>query len=444
VSGVGRKAISEADVQSSHLRDTGQVALLAVLVCLGTSVAPAEAVIPSGNLVVNGDAESGAGSTDASTTAPMPIPSWTSTANFTEHAYDPSGAFPSNTVSDGIGGGAQFFAGGPQNTTNDVETASQAIGIADAAPEIDMGAASATVSADLGGFATQDDNAAVTATFLSGDGTALRAVTIGPVMAADRGSVTTMVARSATVAVPTGARSVQVTIKMTKLSGTYNDGYADNVSLALSQSGMPGQLPPPTAGSTVNAVPESGTVLVKVPPGSTPKAGDPWGRSAAAGFVPLAKLGHQIPVGSTLDTTKGKVHLITAAKGTKTQDGHFNGGLFVVQQGRKNPLTTLSMNGVGLTSCSKLPPGGAPRASAAAPRKRSLFSNVKGRFRTRGRNSSATVRGTSYEMTDTCAGTLTRVKQGTVIVRDFKLRKSITLKAGQSYFAHAPPLSKKH
>lgn len=41
-------------------------------------------------------------------------------------------------------------------------------------------------------------------------------------------------------------------------------------------------------------------------------------------------------------------------------------------------------------------------------------------------------------MTDTCAGTLTRVKRGTVVVRDFKLRKSKKLKAGQSYFARAP------
>jgi hypothetical protein len=375
----------------------------------------------------------------------VPIPSWTSTPNLTEHVYVTSGSgFPPTTVSDGIGGGGQFFAGGPQNTANDVETASQDVSIADAAAEVDMGAVSATLSAYLGGFAAQDDNAAVTATFLDGGGATLHVVTIGPVMAADRGGVTTLIARSTTVAVPTGARSVRVTIKMTKVSGAYNDGYADNVSLTLSQGGMPGQLPPPTAGSTVNALPEAGTVLVKLPPGSAPKAGDSWARAAAAGFVPLESLGRQIPVGSTLDTTKGKVHLFTAANKAGTQDGHFSGGLFVIQQGRKNPLTTLSMNGGGLSSCSNLPSGGAPRAIAAAGRRRSLFSDVNGRFRTRGRNSSATVRGTRYEMTDTCGGTLTRVKRGTVVVRDFGLRKNKTLKAGQSYFARAAKLGKKH
>jgi hypothetical protein len=45
------------------------------------------------------------------------------------------------------------------------------------------------------------------------------------------------------------------------------------------------------------------------------------------------------------------------------------------------------------------------------------------------------VRGTSFTMTDTCAGTLTQVKTGTVSVRDFVLRKTRTVKAGHSYFA---------
>ena len=70
---------------------------------------------------------------------------------------------------------------------------------------------------------------------------------------------------------------------------------------------------------------------------------------------------------------------------------------------------------------------------------------MKGRFRTRGRNSSATVRGTKWTMTDTCAGTLTAVKQGSVVVRDFTLKKNKTVKAGHHYFARAPkPRFRKH
>jgi ferric-dicitrate binding protein FerR (iron transport regulator) len=60
---------------------------------------------------------------------------------------------------------------------------------------------------------------------------------------------------------------------------------------------------------------------------------------------------------------------------------------------------------------------------------------VHGRFRTRGRHSTATVRGTKWSMTDTCAGTLTRVTQGSVTVRDLTLRKTKIVKAGHSYLA---------
>ncbi len=41
-------------------------------------------------------------------------------------------------------------------------------------------------------------------------------------------------------------------------------------------------------------------------------------------------------------------------------------------------------------------------------------------------------------MTDTCAGTLTQVKQGTVVVRDLTLRKNKVVRAGHKYFARAP------
>jgi hypothetical protein len=46
-------------------------------------------------------------------------------------------------------------------------------------------------------------------------------------------------------------------------------------------------------------------------------------------------------------------------------------------------------------------------------------------------------------MTDSCAGTLTTVKTGVVLVRDFTLRKTIRLRAAHSYLA-AAPLRKKH
>jgi hypothetical protein len=182
----------------------------------------------------------------------------------------------------------------------------------------------------------------------------------------------------------------------------------------------PGAPPPPVRGKTVNVAPVSGTVLVKTGHG---------------GFVPLSQ-GKQIPMGSTLDTTHGVVKLDSALdKLGRTQTGNFNGGQFRVTQTRKNPLVQLSMSGGGFGSCkTRVPRGG----SAARTHRRRLFGNAHGRFRTRGRNSSATVRGTKWSMTDTCAGTLTAVQRGTVVVRDFTLRKNKIVRAGHRYFARAP------
>ena len=67
----------------------------------------------------------------------------------------------------------------------------------------------------------------------------------------------------------------------------------------------------------------------------------------------------------------------------------------------------------------------------------SLWGNGKGKFRTNGKYSSATVRGTIWLTQDRCDGTLTTVKRGTVSVRDFKRRKTVSVKAGHSYLARA-------
>ena len=85
--------------------------------------------------------------------------------------------------------------------------------------------------------------------------------------------------------------------------------------------------------------------------------------------------------------------------------------------------------------------GGTRRASAAARRSsrriRRLRGSAKGRFRTRGRYSAATVRGTVWTVTDRCDGTLTKVSQGTVVVRDMRRRRNILLRSGKSYLARA-------
>jgi hypothetical protein len=62
-----------------------------------------------------------------------------------------------------------------------------------------------------------------------------------------------------------------------------------------------------------------------------------------------------------------------------------------------------------------------------------------GKYRSHGRHSHATVRGTRWLTEDRCGGTLTRVTNGAVVVRDFKRRRNVLVRAGHSYLAKAKP-----
>ena len=60
-----------------------------------------------------------------------------------------------------------------------------------------------------------------------------------------------------------------------------------------------------------------------------------------------------------------------------------------------------------------------------------------GRFRTHGRHSHATVRGTRWLTVDRCDGTFTRVTEGAVSVRDRGRHRTVLVRAGHSYLARS-------
>ena len=188
--------------------------------------------------------------------------------------------------------------------------------------------------------------------------------------------------------------------------------------------------PVPQLGETVGADVVRGTVLVQLPSRGA--------RASQAGdrFVPLTGAA-EIPVGSTLDTTRGEVRLI-AATNTRggTQTANFFAGVFQMRQRRGQSLVDLVMKGPSVRRlCGR---GGKAGASRHGRRVRRLWGNGRGRFRTRGRYSAATVRGTRWLVEDGCNGTLTRVRSGTVTVRDFVRHRTVRVRAGRSYLARAP------
>lgn len=151
----------------------------------------------------------------------------------------------------------------------------------------------------------------------------------------------------------------------------------------------------------------------------------------------VLKGSQEVPIGSLLDTRKGKVKL-TSAKDSAGhgQTAHFSGGVFKVLQSHTSPLTTLRLAG-RLRGCARSRAAGRLEATAARRRRgRRLWGSGKGRFRTRGRRSAATVRGTRWLVADLCdRSTLTRVAFGEVAVRDFVRHKTVLLKTGQEYVA---------
>ncbi|HEV3377283.1 MAG TPA: PKD domain-containing protein [Thermoleophilaceae bacterium] len=180
----------------------------------------------------------------------------------------------------------------------------------------------------------------------------------------------------------------------------------------------PAQQPLPNLGETLVAEPVSGTVRVRL--------------AGRGRFVELEEI-RELPLGSTLDTRRGRVEVATERRRRpgRVQRGVFYGGLFKVRQrAATGYVTDLVLRG-RLTSC---PDGSA----SAARRARKLWGNANGRFRTRGRHSSGAVRGTRWLTVDRCDGTLTVVREGTVAVRDFTLDRTVLVDAGERYLAQAP------
>ena len=187
--------------------------------------------------------------------------------------------------------------------------------------------------------------------------------------------------------------------------------------------------PPPILGQSFQVGPLSGHIYVMAARAT---------RAKAPAIVALRE-SRTLPVGSEIYAAGGvaRITSATAAPG-RVQTGDFGAGRFKVLQSR---------GGGGLTELDLMighPTTGAcaatkARAAAARPLRRRVLAllkaSVAGHFRTRGRFSSATVRGTDWDTVERCDGTLTQVHRGVVAVTDLRRRRTVVLRAGQSYLA---------
>jgi hypothetical protein len=190
--------------------------------------------------------------------------------------------------------------------------------------------------------------------------------------------------------------------------------------------------PPPLLGQTETAQPVRGTVFIRLPSGA---------------FVRLTGA-QRIPSGAEIDALHGSLQITTAtAKKGKTQQGVFGGAVFKLTQagaGASKGLATLSIvesafkGAPSYSLCTKHKAADRSAGVASVKTLQLLRASAKGKFRTKGRYSAATVLGTTWTVADRCDGTVTHDITDSVSVTDFVRHKTIVLHAGQSYLAKRP------
>jgi hypothetical protein len=146
--------------------------------------------------------------------------------------------------------------------------------------------------------------------------------------------------------------------------------------------------------------------------------------------------------GTKVDSTDGVVKVTVVRDRTGVTDSADAwDGAFKVNQG-------IEKSGRGLTTFTlrdALPGAKKKGASAArvsrvsrASKKRSLWVNGKGNFKTRGKRASAIVRGTYWHTEETSRGTKVSVTRGLVAVRDLVRKRTVLVSGGHSYTATVP------
>jgi 6-phosphogluconolactonase (cycloisomerase 2 family) len=214
--------------------------------------------------------------------------------------------------------------------------------------------------------------------------------------------------------------------------------------------GDPAGPPPPVTGRSFNAEPTRGTVLVRRPSDKV--------------FVAITDV-ENVPSGSIIDATRGAVRLTARQPdGTIERMTFFDGAFIVTQPRSARGVVDVELVGGDLSGCPTSSPGykdwaveqrrlfgrrAVPRRAGPAgrvasakkkstPKKRrggktrKLWADGKGRFRTSGREGSATVRGTRWLTEDTCTTTRFRVRDGTVVVRDRATGSTFVLRRGRT------------
>jgi hypothetical protein len=283
---------------------TRTASLVAAAVAAGTvgllSTGTASAALPScavapaygTNLIANGGAEDNAGvvtGTGSATRVSTVVPNCWTTAGSALGTKQTSGGTSNNQLtpapytwasgqaatypnapianqSDPAVGKNLFYGGDFPFNASSSDSMTQTIDVSSLSPATGT-MPTFTLSGLLGGYYNQTDSAMVTAAFQTATGTVLGSSTIGPVTATDRGNISQLLSRSATGTLPVSTAKVVVTATLTMVGTGNNNGYADNLSFALTAPGDSGGTGPS------NSLPEIGYPVLFLGVGAAAVAG---------------------------------------------------------------------------------------------------------------------------------------------------------------------------
>jgi hypothetical protein len=186
-------------------------------------------------------------------------------------------------------------------------------------------------------------------------------------------------------------------------------------------------LPAPQLGVSGNLAPISGRVLVKLPGSHT--------------FVLLTGL-REVPFGTVVNATNGKVAVTTAGPHGALQTMTFYEGQFKLTQVRGGRVfATLSAGDFAECPTARKRARMASAASSHTPPKhvvRKLWASGHGSYSTKGNYAAGAVLGTVWLTEDLCDGTLIHVVTDSVEVTNFVTHRRFRVTAGHSYLAKAP------
>jgi IPT/TIG domain/FG-GAP repeat len=186
------------------------------------------------------------------------------------------------------------------------------------------------------------------------------------------------------------------------------------------------QAPLPVLGISGNIAPVSGRVYVRLPGSKT--------------FSLLTGL-REIPFGTIINATHGRVTVTTIGPGGKPQTISFYSGEFVLTQNRKGQVIATLYGGNFRACPTATERAHLARASSTHASKshvvRKLWASGHGSYTTKGNYASGAVLGTIWFTEDLCDGTLIYVATDKVLVRNLLTHHHYVVRAGHRYFAKA-------